>query len=59
VLSLNPLPEITYWVGFDHLTDHYLLEKELKVWSEENKVRIEPAYDGLQILLHETDDSAS
>lgn len=50
-MSLDPVPEITYWVGFSHLTDHYLLEQELKVWSEKTGVRIEPAYDGLLIPL--------
>lgn len=56
-MSLNPVPEITYWVGFEHLTDHYLLEQELRVWSEKNQVRIEPAYDGLQIPLNQMDSS--
>jgi hypothetical protein len=51
-MSLNPAPEITYWVGFAHQTDHYLLEQELKMWSEKTGIRIEPAYDGLQIPLY-------
>ena len=51
VLSLKPVPEITYWVGLTHQTDHYLLEQELEEWSNTTGVRIEPAYDGLQIRL--------
>lgn len=51
-MSLNPVPEITYLVGFAHQTDHYLLEQELAAWSERTGIRIEPAYDGLQIPLH-------
>jgi hypothetical protein len=48
-MSLNPVPEITYWVGFSHQTDHYELEQRLKLWSIETGVHIEPAYDGLEI----------
>ena len=50
-MSLDPRPEITYWVGFSHQTDHYILEQELELWSQRTGVRIEPAYDGLQIPL--------
>jgi hypothetical protein len=50
-MSLELKPEITYWVGFAHQTDHYALEDDLKLWSEKTGVRIEPAYDGLQIPL--------
>jgi len=50
-MSLDPRPDITYWVGFAHQTDHYTLEQELKVWTAKTGVKIEPAYDGLQIPL--------
>jgi hypothetical protein len=50
-MSLNPRPDITYWVGFAHQTDHYQLEQELKLWTAKTGVKIEPAYDGLQIPL--------
>jgi len=50
-MSLKPIPEITYWVGFAHQTDHYTLEAELKAWSEKTGIRIEPAFDGLEIPL--------
>ena len=50
-MSLERKPEVTYWVGFAHQTDHYQLEQELKVWSEKAGIRIEPAYDGLQVPL--------
>jgi hypothetical protein len=50
-MSLNSKPEITYWTGFEHRTDHYELERELKHWSETTGIRIEPAFDGLQIIL--------
>jgi len=50
-MSLSIKPEVTYWVGFAHQTDHYTLEEQLRIWSEQSRVRIEPAYDGLQILL--------
>jgi hypothetical protein len=50
-MSLEPIPEITYWVGFAHQTDHYDLEKELEQWSNKTGVHIEPAYDGLEIPL--------
>jgi len=51
VLSLETKPEVKYGVGFAHQTDHYTLEDDLKLWSEKAGVRIEPAYDGLQIPL--------
>ena len=50
-MSLETKPEVTYWVGFSHQTDHYTLEEDLTLWSEKTGVRIEPAYDGLQIPL--------
>ena len=50
-MSLKTKPEVTYLVGFAHQTDHYTLEEDLKLWSENTGVRIEPAYDGLQVPL--------
>ena len=50
-MSLDVIPEITYWVGFAHQTDHYALEQDLKQWTKRTGIRIEPAYDGLQIQL--------
>lgn len=51
MLSLRPLPEITYWIGMTHETDHYELEEHLEQWSKENGVKIVVAYDGLEIPL--------
>lgn len=50
-MSLERKPEITYWVGFAHQTDHYLLEQDLQLWSAKTGIRTEPAYDGLQVAL--------
>jgi len=51
MLSLNPVPEITYWIGMTHETDHYELEAQVERWSKENGVKIVVAYDGLEIPL--------
>jgi hypothetical protein len=46
-----PPPEITYFVGISHDTDHYSLEKELNGWSSNEKMVVVPAFDGLRICL--------
>jgi hypothetical protein len=44
-----PPPEITYFIGISHDTDHYWLEKELN--SSNEKIVVVPAFDGLRISL--------
>jgi hypothetical protein len=55
VLSLWPLPEVTYWVGMTHETDHYELDRQLTEWNgtvgRQLGTVIRPAYDGLVIPL--------
>jgi len=46
-----PPPEITYFIGMSHDTDHSQLELDLKGWSEQEGIEIRPAFDGLQISI--------
>lgn len=53
VKSIVPPPEITYFIGISHDTDHYWLEEELRKWSLNEGIKIVPAFDGLKISLQE------
>jgi hypothetical protein len=44
-------PEIIYFIGMSHDTDHYWLEEELRAWSLREGINILPSYDGLAISL--------
>ena len=46
-----PPPEVTYFIGFSHDTDHYWLEEELKEWSSREGINVFPSFDGLKISL--------
>ena len=49
IKSMTPAPEITYFTGISHETDHYWLEKDLRDWSLREKINVAPAFDGLKI----------
>ncbi|KAI8051071.1 beta-lactamase-like protein [Gilbertella persicaria] len=46
----------TYYVGFAHRVDHYLLEDQLKELEKTEGLRVAPAFDGLKVSLENTDE---